>query len=502
MPAPATIDEFLDLTRKSGLLDGTAIEGFCQRLREAGVFPDSPQQLAERMVQGDLLTKFQAEYLLAGKWRGFIIAGKYRLLQRVGAGGMGSVYLCEHILMKRRVALKVLPASDAEDESAIARFHREARAVAALDHPNIVRAHDIDCENKLHFLVMEYVDGSTFHDIVKRHGPMDIGRAAHYIAQAACGLQAAHEAGIVHRDIKPGNVLVDRTGTVKILDMGLARFFRDDHDELTQEHESSSVLGTADYLAPEQALDSHGVDIRADIYSLGATLYYLLAAKSPFQDGNVAQKLIWHQVRQPKPIKQLRPEVPDELAAVLAKMMAKDPEERYQTPVELMAALTAWTQEPIAPPPEQEMPQLGKAAMGETWTRGMASSHRVNLQVMMPKSIGPGMLKGDSGAGRSGSVVPLHTGSTVPGPGVRGNADTARIPPRASPPKNPSGGDVGDDADVFSQRRFERSFVVRELAAIRSRLRIWVIVAVACGLTLVGYGAIILWAVARSGGRL
>src|ERR1700722_8185246 len=213
MPAPATIDEFLDLTRKSGLLDATAIEGFCQRLREAGSVPDSPQQLAERLVQGDLLTKFQAEYLLAGKWRGFIIAGKYRLLQRVGAGGMGSVYLCEHILMKRRVALKVLPASEAEDESAIARFHREARAVAALDHPNIVRAHDIDCENKLHFLVMEYVDGSTFHDIVKRHGPMDFGRAAHYIAQAACGLQAAHEAGIVHRDIKPGNVLVDRTGT-------------------------------------------------------------------------------------------------------------------------------------------------------------------------------------------------------------------------------------------------------------------------------------------------
>src|SRR4029077_4492645 len=164
-------------------------------------------------------------------------------------------------------------------------------------------AYDIDSDNKMHFLVMEYVDGSSLHEIVKRFGPMDVTRAAHYMAQAACGLQHAHEAGIVHRDIKPGNLLVDRSGTVKILDMGLARFFHDDRDELTKQYDAGSVLGTADYLAPEQALDSQPVDTRAHIYSLGATLYFMLAGKSPFQAGTVAQKLIWHQVRQPKPIR-------------------------------------------------------------------------------------------------------------------------------------------------------------------------------------------------------
>src|SRR5579862_3603961 len=189
MPAPKTADEFLQLCTKSGLLEKPALESFCRQLEEAGPLPETAQQLAEQMVQACLLTGFQAEYLLLGKWRGFIIAGKYRLLQRVGVGGMGSVYLCEHVLMKRRVALKVLPAAQAEDPTAIARFHREARAVAALDHPNIVRAHDIDCENKLHFLVMEFVDGCSFQEMVKRRGPMDFLRAAHYIAQAACGLE-------------------------------------------------------------------------------------------------------------------------------------------------------------------------------------------------------------------------------------------------------------------------------------------------------------------------
>jgi len=503
MPAPATVDEFLALANKSGLLEKAAAETFCQRLREAGEFPASPQQLAEQMIGEGLLTSFQAEYLLAGKWRGFIIAGKYRLLERVGVGGMGSVYLCEHILMKRRVALKVLPAAQAEDKTAIARFHREARAVAALDHPNIVRAHDIDCENKLHFLVMEYVDGSSFQEIVKRRGPMDVLRAVHYVAQAACGLQHAHEAGIVHRDIKPGNVLVDRTGAVKILDMGLARFFHDDRDELTGQHESTSVLGTADYLAPEQALDSHDVDIRADIYSLGATLYFLLAGKSPFQDGSVAQKLIWHQVRQPKPIQKLRPEVPDELAAVMARMMAKDPGERYQTPAELVEALLPWTQAPIAPPPEEEMPQLGKAALGDSGVRSMGSSQRLAMQVLMPKSIGPGMPTGDSGSGRSDSKVPIQPGSTARGSGLRASVDTPRTPSRGQARGSDSGSHrVGDDADVFGRTRQDASFVAREIAAIRQRLRIWVIVAVACGLTLLGYGAIIIWAMTRNATRL
>src|SRR5215471_17957199 len=272
MPAPTTNDELLDLVRKSGVQEEKKLDAYLEKLRAGSVFPSEPSKLAGYMVRDGLLTHFQAEQLLLGKWRRFNI-GKYKVLERLGAGGMGSVYLCEHKLMRRRAAVKVLPAAKGEDPSSLERFYRAARAVAALDHPNIVRAYDIDQDDKLHFLVMEYVDGTSLQEIIKKHGPMDITRAAHYIRQAAIGLQHAHIEGLVHRDIKPGNILVDRSGIVKVLDMGLARFFHDEDDVLTRKFEEN-VLGTADYLAPEQALDSHAVDIRADIYSLGATFYF------------------------------------------------------------------------------------------------------------------------------------------------------------------------------------------------------------------------------------
>src|SRR5262245_21858824 len=234
--APATTDDFLELGYKSGILERPAVAAYLEKLRSAGKLPETPPALAEAMLRDGLLTRFQAENLLAGKWRGFIIAGKYRLLQRVGSGGMGTVYLCEHVHMRRKVALKVLPREQAADDASRDRFYREARAVAALDHPNIVRAHDIDHEDNLHFLVMEYVDGSSLQQLVKQHGPLEPLRAANYIRQAALGLQHAHEAGLVHRDIKPGNLLVDRAGTVKVLDMGLARFFNDEQDALTKQY--------------------------------------------------------------------------------------------------------------------------------------------------------------------------------------------------------------------------------------------------------------------------
>lgn len=368
MPSPQTVNEFLDLTQRSNLVDQGRLSAYIESLRASSSLPPEPVATAELLVRDGLLTRFQAEQLLQGKWKRFTI-GKYKVLERLGAGGMGSVYLCEHIMMRRRVAVKVLPTAKAEDPAALERFYREARAVAALDHPNIVRAYDIDQDEKLHFLVMEHVDGSSLQDIVKKHGPLEVLRAAHYVSQAALGLQHAHEAaGLIHRDIKPGNILVDRSGIVKVLDMGLARFFHDEDDVLTRKYEEN-VLGTADYLAPEQALDSHLVDIRADVYSLGATFYYCLTGRTPFAEGTVAQKLIWHQTRQPKSIKTIRADVPDEMIAIITKMMAKDPQQRYQFPIEVCQALVAWTQTPIPPPPESEMPQHSLAVQ----TTGMAA---------------------------------------------------------------------------------------------------------------------------------
>ncbi len=371
MPAPTTIEEFLELVRKSGVVDEKRLTTHLDKLRATGPLPAEPKRLAEQLLLDGVITRFQGEQFLQGKWRRFTL-GKYKVLERLGAGGMGVAVLpvaSGGMLMRRRVAVKVLPAARAEESSSLDRFYREARAVAALDHPNIVRAYDIDQDGELHFLVMEHVDGSSLQEIIKLAGPMDVIRAAHYVRQAALGLQHAHEtAGLIHRDIKPGNILVDRNGIVKILDMGLARFFHDEDDQLTKKHDES-VLGTADYLAPEQALDSHAVDIRADIYSLGATFYFCLTGRTPFAEGSVAQKLIWHQTRAPKPIRSFRPEVPEGIIAVIERMMAKDVNQRFQTPQEVADALEPWTQTPIPPPPEKRCP-------GSAWRRRSRSSAR------------------------------------------------------------------------------------------------------------------------------
>ncbi len=355
MPAPTTIDGFLELGIKSGLLEKETVQSCRSNWRQAGTAPHSPKELADTLIEQGVLTHFQAEKLIAGRWRGFVINGKYRLLERLGAGGMGQVFLCEHITMGRKVALKILPVTQAEDPSSLARFYREARAVARLDHPNIVRAHDIDHDDKLYFIVLEFVDGCNLHDFIRRNGTLGPARAAHYIRQAALGLQHAHEAGLVHRDIKPGNLLIDRQGVVKILDMGLARFFHEDSAAFIKEYEVGYIIGTGDYIAPEQIVDSR-VDIRADIYSLGGTMYYLLTGKSPFQEGTNAQKIIWHQVRHPKSLRSLRPDVPEALVQVFERIVAKEPGRRYQTPIELAKALEPFAPGPLPLPTLEEMP--------------------------------------------------------------------------------------------------------------------------------------------------
>jgi serine/threonine protein kinase len=362
MAAPATVDEFLDLVRKSGVVDEGRLSQHLQTLTAHTAMPATTNELAARFIRDGLLTQFQARQILLGKWRRFLIGGKYKLLELLGAGGMGAVYLCEHIFMRRLVALKVLPSDKISDPSMVERFYREARATAALDHPNIVRSFDIDQFDGLHFLVMEYIEGSSMHDIIARHGPLSPLRAAHYMAQTAYGLQHAHQAGLVHRDIKPGNLLIDRTGTVKILDLGLARFFDNKADNVTEKYDERTVLGTADYLAPEQAVQSK-VDIRADIYSLGATFYFLLAGRAPFQDGSVAQKLVWHQMKQPEPLTTYRSDLPEGLQHVIERMMAKQPDQRYQEPADVVEALAPWTAMPIAPPESKEMPRLSPAIL-------------------------------------------------------------------------------------------------------------------------------------------
>jgi len=390
MPVLQDIEEFLDLVRKCGAVDLRKLEGLLGQHRNAGTLPDDPESLAELLIDAGLLTRFQAEPLVQGKPRRFLISGKYKLLDRLGAGGMASVYLCEHRIMRRRVAIKILPPSMAKNPSSLERFHREARASAALDHPNIVRAHDVDNDGNMHFLVVEFIDGTNLSDLVKKSGPLAVERACHYVAQTCAGLHAAHVAGLVHRDIKPANLLLDRYGMVKILDLGLALFFHEDEDGLTREHDNNAVLGTADYLAPEQGIDSHGVDIRADIYSLGATFYYLLTGQPPFAGGTVAQKLVWHHMRAVKPVRELRPDIPQEVDDIVMKMMAKDREVRYQTPREVMEALAPFTTRQIALPTESEMPKqlaplILDAAMSEYNMPSFSLPAAIDYEAPTPK---------------------------------------------------------------------------------------------------------------------
>jgi eukaryotic-like serine/threonine-protein kinase len=439
MPAPANADEFLEFIRKSGVAEENRLKGSLARITEqSGSVPTDPSELAKLLMRDGVLTFFQADQLLQGKWKRFFI-GKYKVLERLGSGGMGQVFLCEHKLMRRRVALKVLPAARADDPSALERFYREARAVAALDHPNIVRAYDIDQDEKLHFLVMEYVDGSNLQDLVKKHGILDPIRACHYIYGSAVGLQHAHEMGLVHRDIKPGNILIDRTGVVKILDMGLARFFNDEDDMLTKKYDEN-ILGTADYLAPEQAIDSHNVDIRADIYSLGATFYFLLTGLPPFPEGTVAQKLLWHQTREPAPLKGLRTDLPPALVDLIAKMMAKDTKDRFQAPGDVMTALSPWVQTPIPPPTDKEMPTLSPALM--TSSTGPQSART--------PSGAPSIVGGVSVKALPASGPPLSNGIGMPAvipQAIRPPSSMSVQPAVSPPPEDQLWQSIAEDAE-------------------------------------------------------
>jgi serine/threonine-protein kinase len=298
---------------------------------------------------------------------------RYRVTRQIGAGGMGVVYLAEHKLMGRTVALKVMARKYTANSAAVDRFRREVRAAARLAHPNIVTAHDADEADGLHFLVMEYVEGVSLDRIVSRRGPQPVAGACHVARLAAQGLQHAFEKGMVHRDVKPHNLMVTRKGQVKILDFGLARLHQEADAPVGGEGPVSSagavtspslVMGTPDYLSPEQARNSHAVDIRADIYSLGCTLYFLLTGRPPFAAAETAmEKMLAHLSDEPPPVRSLRPEVPEELAAVLGKMMAKDPAARYATPADVAQSLLPFTKpgvvldaEPLAAGPLVAVP--------------------------------------------------------------------------------------------------------------------------------------------------
>jgi len=377
-------DTYLQALQQSGLLSKEQLArvlGDFKKRTETKTELRTVPVLAKFLIDSKLITAWQNDKLVEGKHKGFFL-GKYKLLGHIGTGGMSTVYLAEHTLMRRRVAIKVLPQARVEDSSYLGRFYVESQATAALDHPNIVRAFDVDNEGKIHYMVMEYVEGQDLQRVVETGGPLSYVDAAEYIRQAADGLAHAHERKMIHRDIKPANLLLDKGGTIKVLDMGLARITTDKHS-LTVEHKEN-VLGTTDYLAPEQALDSHGVDSRADIYSLGCTLYYLLTGHAPFPEGTLAQRLMKHQTAEPRPIVEDRADVPQDLVEICRKMMGKKPEDRYQTGGEVREALANWLQNHGAP--SEGGARRGSSKSG---VRGGSGSNAKGTPAASPGGSGP-----------------------------------------------------------------------------------------------------------------
>lgn len=339
MQPPATIDELLTLLESSHLLEAHVLPAIRQKLPSPPDPTLTPAKVLQVLVQKGVLTKFQAEQLLQGRHKGFFVK-QYKILDQVGIGGMARVFLAEHSIMRRKVALKILPKSKCADPASLARFQREARAIAAINHPNVIRAYDISQEADFFFIVLEYAEGQTIEQFVEAHGAIPWPQACDYLYQAASGIEHLSACGIVHRDVKPSNIIIEKSGTIKLCDLGLAVFFenQEEADQLTRKY-NQNALGSADYLAPEQVVDSHSVDSRADIYSLGATFCFMLSGEPPYPGGTIAEKLHHHQVAPPISIQERAPDVPKELDALLQKMLAKRADDRFQSITELKAVL-------------------------------------------------------------------------------------------------------------------------------------------------------------------
>jgi serine/threonine protein kinase len=434
--AKLSVEKFVDTVERSKLVESDPLSSALAdiRSRATAIELEDADFFAAALIAAGLLTRWQSDNLLKGKHKGFTL-GKYKLLGHLGTGGMSSVYLAQHVLLNRRVAIKVLPKARVNDSSYLARFQLEAQAAARLDHSNIVRVYDVDSQvdddgATTHYIVMEYVEGRDLHNIVRQDGPMDYRLAANYIAQAATGLEHAHEAGLIHRDIKPANLLVDLKGTVKVLDLGLAKFADTDKASLTIAHDEN-VLGTADYLPPEQALNSHTVDYRADIYSLGCTLYYVLTGHAPFPEGSLSQRLLYHQTQMPASISLDRPDVPRDLVEICVKMIQKSPQSRFPHARDVAAALRGWLEgRPLAAP-----------GLGDSGSIGTAFSPLPGTGPKLPQAPG-----GGPGSGRRREVVTTYSlEDLLASEDTVSNLDRATMkgPPKAGGTKaEPSGSNV------------------------------------------------------------
>jgi serine/threonine protein kinase len=332
------LDDFTANLARSGLVPPEVVT-LVQSQMSPLPADDAAVRLARQLIGGGWLTAYQAKKLLAGATRGFFLGG-YRLLRPLGEGGMGKVYLAVGD-QRLNVAVKVLPPRKAlEEKTALQRFRREMELSQRVSHPNLARTIAVGNEGDVYYMVMEYIPGKSLYELVKseRDGPLRVPDAARLFLKLLDGLEAAHRGGLVHRDIKPSNIMITPDGDVKLLDMGLARALNDDTG-LTR---ANTVLGTLDYASPEQLRDASTADMRSDLYSVGCTLYFALAGRAPFEGGDMINKIFKQRMEDPEPLEQVARTVPAAFAAIVRKLMSKQPEERYQDCAELRSDIARW----------------------------------------------------------------------------------------------------------------------------------------------------------------
>ncbi len=332
------LDDFAEDVVRSGLVSRSALERALHALVPTKG-EDPAIVLAKVLIEEKLLTTYQAKKLLGGMTKGFFLGG-HRIMRRLGQGGMGKVYLALSEPDGFKVAIKVLPPKQAsEGGQALKRFRLEMDLSQWVKHRNLARTIDVGEEDGVYFMIMEYVPGDSLYNVIKEGGPLGVTDAAKLFLQITEGLNAAHEAGLIHRDIKPSNIMITPEGEAKILDLGLARV-ADQESPLTRKF---TILGTADYASPEQLSDASSADRRSDLYSLGCTLYFTLAGRAPFEGGDLVNKIYKHRMDDPPPLEKITRGVPSAFAAIVRKLMAKEPNDRYQSGAQLQADLARWT---------------------------------------------------------------------------------------------------------------------------------------------------------------